>query len=258
MLAHLLMPSHFSALGFPVNSGDDFVTLAEEVSSIADPLPATAGDYLRWSPPSGEELWLQVDPEHRLLGMNPHFRGRSSMRVQVDARIRRDDHTALDGAFHAFAMPEGDGEEAQLYPFVFDAPDADVHAALALPATALVQLAAFANQAECFPTPEAFAASPRGGRFASKAFIPSGLFAADGEMLDQPKAYAILIGHVLESATLENTLTHLPYHWALLETYGGMLDVVIDPSVLPEMPPTGGVMMGSFWLSGRILGGETD
>ena len=252
------MASNFSCIGFPVASGDDFVTLAEQVASIATPVEAKAGTYLRWSPPTGEELWLQVDRGNHLRGMNPHFRGRSSMRVRVDERIRRDDHTVLDGAFHAFAMPEGDGDEAQLYPFVFDAPDADVHASLALPATVLVQLAAFASQAECFPSPEAFAASPRGGRFASKAFIPSGLFSMDGETLDAPRAYVILIGHVLESATLENHLTHLPYHWALIDTYGGMLDAVIDPALLPETPPQGGVMMGSFWVSGRILGGEND
>ena len=80
----------------------------------------------------------------------------------------------------------------------------------------------------------------------------------DGETLDAPRAYVILIGHVLESATLQNHLTHLPYHWALLETHGGMLDVVVDPALLPETPPQGGVMMGSFWLSGRILGGENE
>ena len=188
------MASNFSCIGFPVASGDDFVTLAEQVASIATPVEAKAGTYLRWSPPTGEELWLQVDRGNHLRGMNPHFRGRSSMRVQVDERIRRDDHTVLDGAFHAFAMPEGDGDEAQLYPFVFDA----------------------------------------------------------------PRAYVILIGHVLESATLENHLTHLPYHWALIDTYGGMLDAVIDPALLPETPPQGGVMMGSFWVSGRILGGENE
>ena len=218
-------------------------------------MTATAGDYLRWSPASGEELWLQVTPDHRVIGMNPHFRGRSSMRVWLDSRIARDDHTTLDGAFHAWAMPEGDDEDARLFPFVFDAPDADVHTALALPTTALVQLAGFAHDLMSFPSLDAFTASPRGATFASKAFVPTGLFAPDGEEAPQPRAYAIIIGHVMESATLENQLTHLPYHWALVHTYGGALDVVIDPAVLPELPVPGGVVMGSFWLSGRILGG---
>jgi hypothetical protein len=53
--------SNFSCIGFPVASGDDFVTLAEQVASIATPVEAKAGTYLRWSPPTGEELWLQVD-----------------------------------------------------------------------------------------------------------------------------------------------------------------------------------------------------
>jgi hypothetical protein len=248
--------SHFAAIGFPVASGDDFIALAEEAGAIATPVPATLGDYLRWSPTTGEELWLQVTPDHRVVGMNPHFRGRSSMRVQLEARVPRADHTALDGAFRAWAMPEGDDEAARLFPFVFDAPDADVHAALALPATALVQLAGFAHEVVGFPSAEAFAASPRGATFASRAFIPAGLFGADGEELAEPRAYAVVIGHVQESATLENQLTHRPYHWALLDTYGGAMDVVADPAVLGEMPKPGGVVMGSFWLSGRILGGD--
>lgn len=249
------MTSHFSAIGFPVASGDDFITLATEAGRIATPVTATTGDYLRWSPTTGEELWLQVTPGNRLIGMNPHFRGRSSMRVQLEARVLRDDHTALDGAFRAWAMPEGDDEDARLFPFVFDAPDADVHATLELPATALVQLAGFAHEIMSFPSEAAFAASPRGAKFASRAFVPSGLVGPDGEELAAPRAYAIIIGHVRESATLENQLTHRPYHWALLETYGGAMDAVIDPALLPEAPPKDGVVMGSFWLSGRILGG---
>ena len=39
------------------------------------------------------------------MGMNPHFEGKSSVRVAVEARIARDAHMPLDGTFLAWANP---------------------------------------------------------------------------------------------------------------------------------------------------------
>jgi hypothetical protein len=39
----------------------------------------TGGEYLKWAPPSGEQLWLQVSPKGEGMGMNPHFAGKSSI-----------------------------------------------------------------------------------------------------------------------------------------------------------------------------------
>ena len=34
---------------------------------------------------------------------------------------------------------------------------------------------------------------------------------------------------------------------------GGAYDVVVDSNLLPGVPKIGGVISGSFWLSGRII-----
>jgi hypothetical protein len=58
---------------------------------------------------------------------------------------------------------------------------------------------------------------------------------------------------VLAAEEKINTLTGHAFYWALVDTYGGAYDVVIDPSLLPGVPAVGGVISGSFWLSGRIV-----
>jgi hypothetical protein len=50
-----------------------------------------------------------------------------------------------------------------------------------------------------------------------------------------------------------NVLTGRAFYWALVETYGGAYDAVIDSSLLSGVPVVGGVITGSFWLSGRII-----
>ncbi len=89
-------------------------------------------------------------------------------------------------------------------------------------------------------------------KFASQSFIPSGLFKSPDDD-SPPRAEAFFTGHVLEAERRTNALTEMDFIWCLVETLGGVFDVVIDPQLLPEVPRVGGVIQGSFWLSGRIL-----
>ena len=135
------MPSQFSAIGFAVTSGEDLAALASSVADKTETIDAAEGQYLKWAPPSGEQLWLQVKRSGDAMGMNPHFAGKSSVRVALETRVIRDVHTALDGTFLGWANPPDDGSLAGDYPMAFDCPDAAVHAALTLPAVAVAQIA---------------------------------------------------------------------------------------------------------------------
>ena len=113
--------------------------------------PRLPGEYLKWAPPSGEQLWLQITPEGDAMGMNAHFAGKSVIRVAVEARVARPSHTPLDGTFLAWANPSGGAASVGDYPFVFDCPDAATHLELALPSTVTAQIAAFAQQVSLLP-----------------------------------------------------------------------------------------------------------
>jgi hypothetical protein len=248
------MPSQFSAIGFDVSSGEDLAALASRVADRAETITVGADQYLKWAPPSGEQLWLQVKRNGDAMGMNPHFAGRASLRVAVESRVDRDSHTPLDGTFLGWANPPAGAAAGGDYPLAFDCPDAAAHAALSLPAVADAQIAAFAQQVSVYDSAAAYDASQaaQGLNFASKAFIPSGLLSPDGRPVDPPEPHALFAGHVLDAAERRNTVTNRPFWWALVETIGGTFDVVIDPELLAAPVRPDNVLSGWFWLSGRL------
>jgi hypothetical protein len=248
------VPSQFSAIGFDVSSGEDLAALASRVAERADTIDATAGQYLKWAPPSGEQLWLQVKHNGDAMGMNPHFEGKSSVRVAIEARVARDAHTPLDGTFLAWANPPEGRVAGGDYPLAFDCPDAATHDALTLPATLLAQIAAFAQQITVYESPDAYdaAQAEQGLAFPSRSFIPSGIISPSGEPINPPESHALIAGEVIEAAERRNTVTGQPFWWALVDSVGGTFDVVIDPTLLSNPIHPGNVIAGWFWLSGRL------
>jgi hypothetical protein len=247
------MPSHLSTIGLTLATREDFIALAQRVAAIATPIPAKGGRYMRWSSDCGAELWLQVDAAGTLIGMSPHFTGKAILPVRLTQRLARPQDNALDGAFHAWAAPEGDSESGA-YPFVFDSPDPAAHSDICLPTNAEVQIAAFAHQIQVYDSEKAYRdAQPKNVvHFASRSFIPSGLFKPDGGSIEPPRALAIFTGQVVEAEERCNPLTGESFYWALVDTLGGCFDVVVDRGMLPARPAAGAILSGSFWLSGRI------
>jgi hypothetical protein len=253
------VPSQFSAIGFQVASGEDLAALASRVAERADTINAREGQYLKWAPPSGEQLWLQVKHSGDAMGMNPHFEGRSVVRVGLEARVVRPSQTPLDVTFLAWANPpEGEATGGD-YPFVFDCPDGAVHEGLELPTVVTAQLAAFAQQLSVHDSDTAYARAQaeQGLTFGSRSFIPSGLISPSGEPISPPESHALIAGHVLEAAERRNTVSGEPFWWALVDTVGGTYDMVIDRSLIDAPLRPGQVLSGWFWLSGRLRVGTS-
>ena len=247
------VPSQFSAIGFNVSSGEDLAALASRVAERADTIDAGEGQYLKWAPPSGEQLWLQVKRNGDAMGMNPHFEGKSEVRVGLEARITRQGHTPLDGSFLAWANPPADGSGGD-YPFVFDCPDAARHEALDLPIVVTAQVAAFAQQITVHESQGSYehAQAAQGLPFGSRSVIPSGLFSPSGEPVIPPEPHALIAGHVMEAAERQNSVSGEPFWWALVDTVGGTFDIVIDPALLDGPVRAGNIVSGWFWLSGQL------
>ena len=248
------MPSHFSDIGFQVEAEEDFQQLALRAYDEGEALETGEGTYLRWSPGEGVELWLQLDLEDNIIVVNPHFTGSSLLRVGLTRRIDRSEETPLEGAFYAWANPQGNEPVSGDYPLVFDAPDYHLNSTLILPSIAEVQISAFAHELFSYESDEAYdAAQPGEFKFASESFIPSGTFTPEEGAIDPPLAEAIFTGHVLETLMITNPATDNEFIWAKVRTLGGEMDVVADPVLLNGPVVKGGVVSGSFWLSGRIV-----
>lgn len=135
---------------------------------------------------------------------------------------------------------------------MFDAPDAAVYADLAVPGIADAAISAFAAEIELHASPEAFEREAEEPGFATRSFIPSGTFTPDGDAIDPPDAEAIIGGHVIEADTRTNEITGRPFYRALVDSYEASFDVVIDPAIVERQPRPGEVVLGGFWLTGRL------
>jgi len=248
------MPSHFSTIGIAVRSNDEFADYAIRTVDQGRALDTPGGSYIVWDMGGGAELWAQVDGDSSLIGLNPHFRGLGRMEVRLDHTVERASDSPLDGAFYGWAEPSDDAEAQGAYPLVFDVPDMLAWGELALPATRTVQISAFAHDIAVFADDAAYrAAQSSQSLMAEESFIPAGLFPLDGDPNAAPRSEAVFSGHVLATQVLTNAQTGEEFAWAHVQTYGGTVDVVVDPALLAAPLVVGGVVRGSFWLSGRVV-----
>lgn len=253
--------SNLSDIGFPVKSDKDVNQIIMDVLPhlVADPCPPH-GFYYKFEDKSGAQIYLQANATQELIGFNPSFLGESRRRVRLVKAIARDT-SELDGAFHVWANPGNETDEVDSgdYPFVFDVPNFRSVDGIELPENTEVQLTAFAsNDFQIFAQENEFHNSQQNvPKVATKSFIPSGLFTIDkkGESVevDPPQAHAILTAEIKIFKLKTNKFTSKDFYWFLVETHGGEIDVVADVNLVKEKPQIGGILRGSFWLSGKIL-----
>lgn len=63
----------------------------------------------------------------------------------------------------------------------------------------------------------------------------------------------MLTGHVLTSNLLKNPVTQIEFYHLHIQSLGGTFDVVASSKMVTgPVPAVGGVVAGTFWLSGRI------
>ncbi len=253
--------SNLSDIGFPVRSDKDVNDVIMSVINELTPIPCPPhGFYYRFSDESGAELFLQADPAHDIIGFNPAFNGKSRRNVALTGTIERDT-SQLDGAFHARSNPvaEGGSDPRDDFPFVFDVPDFRLKEKITLPKTVEIQLSAFAsNDFRLFESGMHYLDfEGKGADGRVRSFVSTGLLKANDEQPDDPippQAHAVLTGEIKEFGLRENSLSTKKFYWFLTETEGGEIDIVADPKLVSETPKIGGVVYGSFWLSGRIPG----
>ena len=246
--------SNLSDIGFPTPDEQAVNEMIMHVLELAKPIKTSRGFYLKFADTSGAEIYLQGNFEQELIGFNPHFAGMSRRKVALTQAIERDS-SELDGGFHAWANPSGvEGE----YPFVFDVPDFRTALINEFPFVADIQLTAFgSNDFEIFADEQSYNDSQESElKYAAKSFVPSGLFSFDEDDktvdLSVVRPIAVFSGEILEFDVRTNQISGENFYWFLIETFGGAVDVVIDPKYVAEKPQIGGIVKGTFWLSGKI------
>ena len=246
------LASHLSTIGIQVKNQEEFIEYFQRSYENGEKIKTDKGIYLKWELGNGVELWGQMDLSNDPVGLLPYFRGKGRTFVEIEGAIYREGSTILDGTFKGWVVSDHDGSE-QIYPIVIDVPNIAMYENIKIPQLLELQISAFAHEIMVYSSDDDFERSQDGElKFAAESFIPSGLFSQDGEV-GEPKALAIISGHVVDFRELTNPITGNSFLWALVKNLGAEYDVVIDPSILDGELKVGGVISGSFWLTGVIV-----
>ena len=244
------MPSHFSSIGFSIESEQDLIQIAQKLMASAEIISFDFGRYRKWTD-GNIEMWLHFNTKEEFVGLTPAFNARSTFKVAITEEIETD--YPFDGTLHAWANPNDAVAESGDYPFVFDIPDRACYSELSLPKFVDLSLSAFAHELKVFANEEEYYRSQtEEPSFAVESFIPSGLFIEENKQDEQPTATAFFSGKVLSAEKKVNPITGLHYHWIKVKTLGCEIDIVADPVLCPTLPTPEMVLSGSFWLCGHL------
>ncbi len=247
------MPSHFTSIGFLAETVEEIEALALQVIDLTRTFNCPKGRYLRWASGEGAELWLQMDEDYNLIGVTPFFQKKSVMNVGITRIVHRNDDTALEGAIRGWVNPKHSNPQVGAFEFVCDIVDIGRYPNLDLPFISPIRLSAFAYNVDSFSSLEAFQSSEVGqGKSDPESFTPSGWTKADRGISLLPESYSEISGWVVETAVFRNAHSQREYHWILIRTDGGIVDMVCDPVLVTDPITPGGIVSGYCWLCGQI------
>ena len=237
------MASHFEAIGIKIDSMEEMEDLFSKCLEHGIEKDTKSGKYFFWDMGNGAELWGQLDPDNEA-GLNPHFSGTSSFNAILESEIKDEERPVMDGSVYCQSV------EGQ-YPFVADIPDMKVHN-ITYPKTCNIQLSAFAHNIDIYESEEDYdKKNTSEPKFAMEHFIPTGLFADEG----QPATAHAMFGGIIKTAEKrKNPVTGLEFYHALVKTFGGEIDVVISPDLIENGTALEKdyILTGYFWLSAKI------
>ena len=237
------MASHFEAIGIKIDSMEEMEDLFSKCLEHGIETDTKSGKYFFWDMGNGAELWGQLDPDNEA-GLNPHFSGTSSFNAILESEIKDEERPVMDGSVYCQSV------EGQ-YPFVADIPDMKVHN-ITYPKTCNIQLSAFAHNVDIYESEEDYdKKNTSEPKFAMEHFIPTGLFADEG----QPATAHAMFGGIIKTAEKrKNPVTGLEFYHALVKTFGGEIDVVISSDLIENGTALEKdyILTGYFWLSAKI------
>ncbi|WP_395738681.1 hypothetical protein [Prosthecobacter sp.] len=247
------MNTRLSSIGFKGETAQLFEWIDHAYRHLTERHATAAGDYAVWKSGTGIEWWTQLESDSlRFIDFQTHFAGKSSMAIRIVSAFQRPELGSMTGAFHAWVNPSDDGDSPGDFPIVFDAPDFYRHDLAGLPIECRVQLAAFPVSLDVFENEAVYEESQRERetKLASQALIPAGLFHV--EEGKSPRSEAIFSGRVLEAYTRTNPVTNIEFISAVIETYGGTIDLITEINPETDRIKTGAIVLVEAVMTGAI------
>ena len=249
------MGNLYNALGFEASDRKEFERLVRRAARSGNPAGKSGKfHYVLWTPGEGIELWVLMTAQETIVGCNPFFSGLGRMRMGV-MQVAETPNRPTDGFFQGWANPETGHTDLGLYPFAVSVPDFQLVRDKVLVSSIIqIQVCAFADSLHCYQDDDEFHRRTAGegeSQLGTEAFIPVGVL---DETSGRPRAEVVFTGHIQSAEIRVNPVTNRKFHALVVQTLGGVVDVAADPSTVTGLPGAGGVVYGTFWLAGHLLG----
>lgn len=244
------MASHYSDIGFIFNSADNLKKFLMDIFDKGIPIRSKHGRYQYVVVDDKIEFWIHLDKRNAVLGLDFHFASNNTIPIRFDHWIAPDSNDdRLSGSIYVWYQRNGD-----LFPFVIDVPNADLYRKIRKNEILIIQVACFAEELFLYDSDEEYDASQGGEpKFHSEFFIPSGTFSLSDTEDKEPSANAIFSGHIKAFEKRKNSIHGLEYYYFTTECQGALFDIAADSEMIHKEPVVGGVLKGSFWMSGKII-----
>jgi hypothetical protein len=245
------MGSHLSAIGFGCQQDSDVLDLVERIWPNTTEHTFRGGCYRRWDSGCGADVWLHLDRQGVIVGLTPGFAGKGSLPFRAYTRFPRERGTRFEGALKGWTTCHTSGTD--VHPIAFDLIGYGLPLASRTPFVSSVRLTAFAHDITTHSDAHTFLASQESKlKLASNFFIHTGLLDQPEDRTIRPASTAMFAAKVIESAEHVVPMFNSRFHWMLVESLIGTLDIVADPADTSHLPPPGSIVVGSFWLCGRL------
>ncbi|WP_432481811.1 hypothetical protein [Moraxella sp. ZY200743] len=250
--------SHFSAVGFIIESNDDIGEIIEKILPYAEHRSTHDKlSYLSYTDPSGVQIWLCGNNDSReIVNVFPCFSPKTSQIFGMNAVTPIEQGQFGDGMacgwLNVSEYDKDDGWCDGIYPLTVELPNYLDYQADDKIRTAFLTL--FAEDVDIFADVDAFNDWQKRDDnelgFSSEFFSPSGMFSDDEQ--DEPTAIVLAGLTVIEAEKRTNTITNREFYWCRASTYGGEYEAVFDLDMFDDVPKSGNVIFGNYWLTGQF------
>jgi len=230
--------STLTDIGFHAKGDEQINDMIVSVLPDSEKLDCEGGFYLRYSDPSGAEMYLQGNASHEMIGFNPHLRGDVTNNLLIKKSVQRE-ASELDGGF----LAEFEDPSKEKLAFVFDAPDFKTIRFRDIQFEAKVQLVAFATND--FTIEDDIASRFRPVDLPNSSEPPIELSAV--------RPAAEISGRIRKAERRINKKTGHDFFALEVEVLGLTIYVAVDPFLVTADPSPGQWVSGGFWLSGRMF-----
>ncbi|MFX1281343.1 MAG: hypothetical protein ACFFA3_18490 [Promethearchaeota archaeon] len=278
--------SHFSAIGIiltPELYKSSILNIIK--TGTIYQVPNLGGYYFVKNYGNNIEYWIAINKKYYVEAGTPYFRAHNKSTIVLESPKQNIEWryeggftaTLLDSEKSAYTSDNKIDFTNTIFRFCFDVPDFALVRYIDMKKVYSFSITAFADTIEFFETEEQLLKSqeskyqtdkplttrvfdPKTGEtnslelkpgFASKSFIPTGLFA---DILNQPPQSSALFNGVIKSIKKElNPITKLHFYLFKIESHGIEIDVVADYRRVQEDVKPGNFVTCSAWLIGSCL-----